>query len=61
MYFFYGSGEGGGFDLVGYVFIKGEKWFICLREFSYIWKKKNKICKIDIELFLFFYRIKYVM
>lgn len=42
-------GWGGGLDLVGYAFIKGEKRFICLREFSYIWKKK-KTCKIDTEL-----------
>lgn len=48
-------GWGGvGLDLVGYAFIKGEKRFICLREFSYIWKKKNKTCKIDTELLLFF-------
>lgn len=40
VFFLWGWGGGVGFDLVGYVFIKGEKWFICLREFSYIWKKK---------------------
>lgn len=52
MYFFYGGG--GGFDLVGYVFIKGEKWFICLREFSYIWKKKIKFVKLILNCFNFF-------
>lgn len=48
-------GWGGvGLDLVGYAFIKGEKRFICLREFSYIWKKKIKLAKLILNCFYFF-------
>lgn len=52
--FSWGWGGGVGLDLVGYAFIKGEKRFICLREFSYIWKKKIKLAKLILNCFYFF-------